>query len=95
MSDDTPEITTERRRAHWRANLIFVAVLLSIWFLVSFGCAILLRDWLDANFPKVGHAPFGFWMAQQGSIICFVLLLIAYAIGMNRIDAKYDVGTQS
>ena len=58
-------------------------------FIVSFGCGILFRDWLDANMIKIGNAPFGFWMAQQGSIICFVLLLIAYNILMNRLDAKF------
>jgi len=76
-------------RAHRRACLRIVIALLSIWFFVSFGCAILFRDWLDANAPQVGSAPFGFWMAQQGAIICFVLLLIVYAFLMNRLDAKH------
>tara|TARA_B100000674_G_scaffold17371_1_gene12353 strand:+ start:22438 stop:22602 length:165 start_codon:yes stop_codon:yes gene_type:complete len=44
---------------------------------------------MDSNMPAVGHAPFGFWMAQQGSIICFVVLLIVYAVGMKRLDARY------
>jgi len=38
---------------------------------------------------SIGGAPLGFWMAQQGSIICFVFLLIAYAFFMNKLDAKY------
>jgi putative solute:sodium symporter small subunit len=37
----------------------------------------------------VGTAPFGFWMAQQGSIICFILILIAYAVLMKRLDSKF------
>ena len=40
--------------------------LLGVWFIISFGCAILWRDWLDVHMPPIGHAPFGFWMAQQG-----------------------------
>jgi len=67
------EETNTARGRYWQANLKCVGVLLSIWFFVSYGCGILLRDWLDANFPNVGTAPFGFWMAQQGAIICFVL----------------------
>ena len=39
--------------------------------------------------PQVGNAQFGFWMSQQGSIICFVLLLITYAVSMYRLDSKY------
>lgn len=76
-------------RAHRRACLKIVLSLLAVWFTVSFGCGILFREWLDANFPSVGHAKFGFWMAQQGSIICFVFLLIIYAVLMNRLDVKY------
>ncbi len=75
---------------YWKAQLRCVGVLLSVWFLVSFGCGILLRDWLDANFPSVGSAPFGFWMAQQGAIIVFVFLLIAYAIWMGRLEDKFE-----
>ena len=39
--------------------------------------------------PPIGHAPFGFWMAQQGAILGFVGLLIIYAIAMNRLDRRY------
>ncbi len=67
---------------------IILFVLLSLWFIASFGCGILLREWLDQNAPSIGNAPFGFWMAQQGSIITFVLIIIAYAILMNRADDK-------
>jgi putative solute:sodium symporter small subunit len=44
---------------------------------------------MDANLPSIGNAPFGFWMAQQGSIIGFILILVTYAILMNRLDAKH------
>lgn len=74
---------------YWRACLRLVLILLCIWFSISFGCGILLREWLDAHGPPIGHAPCGFWMAQQGSIIGFILLLMAYASSMNRLDAKY------
>lgn len=82
-------MTTNHSRSHRRACLRLTLSLLFVWFLVSFGCAILLRDWLDVTFPAVGNAPFGFWMAQQGSIFCFVLILIVYAFLMNRLDKKH------
>ena len=78
-------------RKYWKKSLCWLGVILCVWFMVSFGCGILLRDWLDVNFPKVGNAPFGFWMAQQGSIISFVLILIGYTFLMNKLDAEYDV----
>ena len=70
-------------------SLGWLSFFLTVWFFVSFGCAILFRDWIDAHFPAIGHAPFGFWMAQQGSIICFVIILITYSIVMNRLDESY------
>lgn len=75
--------------AYRRSCLRIVFSLLGVWFLASFGCGILFRDWLDRNAPSVGHAPFGFWMAQQGSIICFIILLVVYAVLMNRLDARH------
>lgn len=80
---------TNHPQKYWKACLKLVLCLLVVWFLVSFVCGILLREWLDANAPSIGNAPFGFWMAQQGSILCFVFLLVTYAFVMNRLDARY------
>jgi len=85
---NTPPPEDESR--YWRKNLTWLGLILVIWFSVSFGCGILWRDWLDLNFPPIGHAPFGFWMAQQGSIISFVLILIGYSVLMNRMDDRYN-----
>ncbi|MFC4992146.1 DUF4212 domain-containing protein [Rubritalea tangerina] len=76
-------------RRHRKACLQLVLALLALWFTVSLGCGVLFRDWLDANFPSIGNAPFGFWMAQQGSIICFILILVIYAWVMNKLDSKH------
>ena len=46
------------------------------------------RDWLDESLPKVGNAPLGFWMAQQGSIICFVIILYVYKHMMNKLEGE-------
>lgn len=73
---------------YWHKNITLVLILLSIWFVVSLGAGILFRDWLDVNFPRVGNAPFGFWMAQQGSIVFFVVLLIIYKVLMNRLEGE-------
>jgi len=83
------KIEVNHPRAHRRACLKIVLSLLAVWFIVSYGCGILFRDWLDANAPTVGSAPFGFWMAQQGSILVFVLLLVVYSFLMNRLDRRH------
>lgn len=82
-------MNVDHPRKHRAACLRLVLILLAVWFIASLGCGILFRDWLDANFPSVGTAPFGFWMAQQGSIITFIIILIVYAVLMKKIDTKH------
>ncbi|MBO24830.1 MAG: DUF4212 domain-containing protein [Limisphaerales bacterium] len=78
----------ERRKAYWRANLRILAILMSIWFVVSFGCGILFVEPL--NQIKLGGFKFGFWMAQQGSIYVFVALIFVYVQQMNKLDRKFN-----
>jgi putative solute:sodium symporter small subunit len=68
-----------------------VVILLAIWAAVSFGCGILLADWLDRfRIPGTGFR-LGFWFAQQGSIYVFVALIFVYVWRMNALDKEYDV----
>ena len=87
----TPEVEPDdrerRRRAYWRANVRLIRNLLIIWAFVSLGCGILLVPIL--NTIKLGNLPLGFWMAQQGSIFTFVILIFVYAIQMDKLDRKY------
>ncbi len=76
-------------KVYWKKNIRIVLSLLAVWFLVSFGMGILLVDFLD-GFRFFGFK-FGFWMAQQGSIFCFVILIFVYVYKMNKLDRKYDV----
>jgi putative solute:sodium symporter small subunit len=76
-------------RKYWRKNLQYLAVLLCIWFVVSYGCGILLVDMLDQ--VRIGGFGLGFWFAQQGAIYVFVILIFVYVWLMNRLDRKYDV----
>ncbi len=75
--------------SYWRANLRLMAFCLTIWFIVSFVCGILLVDVL--NQYRLGGYKLGFWFAQQGSIYTFVVLIFFYAWRMNAIDRKYNV----
>jgi putative solute:sodium symporter small subunit len=76
---------------YWRRNLRYLAVLLTIWFAVSYGAGILFAEQLDAlRIPGTGF-PVGFWFAQQGSIYTFVILIFVYVVLMNRLDREFDV----
>jgi putative solute:sodium symporter small subunit len=82
-------VTPENRAAYWKANVRLLAILLTLWFIVSFGLGILLVEPL--NTIMVGGYPLGFWFAQQGSIYAFLALIFVYAAAMNRLDMKFDV----
>lgn len=80
------------RSQYWRENIRYLGILLSIWFLVSYGAGILFVDTL--NQIHLGGFPLGFWFAQQGSIYVFIVLIFVYVKLMNRLDAKYGVDEQ-
>ena len=90
MSENLPNETkpNTRKSLYWRANIKLLKILLSIWFLVSFGFGIVLVDWLD-QFSFFGFK-LGFWFAQQGSIYVFVILIFIYSWRMNILDKDYN-----
>jgi len=81
------ERVTEKSKQYWKANIHLMLILLSIWFVVSFGCGILLSDFLDQH--RFFGFKLGYWFSHQGSIFVFVLLIFVYAWQMNRLDKKY------
>ena len=81
--------THSQRKAYWRRNLSLLAILLAIWFFVSFCLSILLVDSLD-EFQVQGF-PVGFWLAQQGAIYVFLLLIWVYVWRIDRLDRQYNV----
>jgi putative solute:sodium symporter small subunit len=77
------------KQAYWRTTVLLLLKLLVIWFIVSFGCGILLVEQLN-QFQLFGFK-LGFWFAQQGAIYCFVLLIFYYVYAMNKIDQRFGV----
>lgn len=76
-----------RAKAYWKENIKYLLLLLSVWFIVSYGAGILFKDALDSI--KIGGFKLGFWFAQQGSIYVFVILIFVYVRLMNKLDKKY------
>ncbi len=74
---------------YWSANIRLVKFCLVIWAVVSFGFGIILRPLLSGI--AVGGTDLGFWFAQQGSIIVFLILIFFYAWRMNSLDKKFGV----
>lgn len=83
------EERSDALRSYWRRTLRFTVVLLVVWFVAGYLIAIVGAPLL--NRVDFLGGPLGFWVAQNGAIYVFWLLILVYAVGMNRLDREYDV----
>lgn len=75
--------------AYWKENLRYIVMILAVWFGVSYFAGIMIADQLDSI--RIGGFPLGFWFANQGSEVVFVILIVIYVKLMDALDRKYDV----
>ena len=84
-------ISEDRRREYWRRTLRITAILLAIWFVVTY-----LVIWFAVplnQFTFLGF-PFAFYMGAQGALIVYVVLIVFYAWYMNRLDREFGVAEE-
>lgn len=74
---------------YWKANLRLIFGCMIVWAFVSYGCAILFRPLLAGI--QFGGTDLGFWFAQQGSILTFIVLIFFYAWRMNTLDKQFGL----
>lgn len=77
----------QERTEYWRHNIVFILIMIGIWSGASIFGSILFVEVL--NRFSIGNIPFGFWMAQQGAIFIFVVIVFVYAWYMDRLDKRY------
>jgi putative solute:sodium symporter small subunit len=80
---------TITHEVYWRKQRQRIIGLLIVWFVAGYGMSIFGIEFLNGF--TLGGFPVGFWMAQQGSIFIFVLLILIYAIAAGRLDREADV----
>ena len=79
---------TQKHRQYWRQNLRLTGVLLAVWFVVSFVIGWFARDLQSVTF--LGF-PLSFYMAAQGALVIFVVLVGYYTYRMDKLDREYGV----
>ena len=77
----------ERHRRYWRKTLVITALLLLVWFGVTFGVGYFARA---LSFRFFGW-PFSFWMGAQGALLVYGLIIGFYAWYMNKLDVQYSL----
>jgi putative solute:sodium symporter small subunit len=78
---------SQKHVEYWHRNLKITAVLLAIWFVVTFVFGWYARELNEITF--IG--PLGFYMGAQGSLIIYVVIIWFYARYMNNMDKEYNV----
>jgi len=79
---------SERHKEYWQKNLRITAILLAIWFAVTF---VVIFFAPQLNEIVILGFPLAFYMGAQGSLIIYVLIIWFYAHRMNQLDKEYDV----
>ena len=79
---------SERHKEYWRKNLVVTALLLFVWFIVTFVEAWFARELNGITFFGF---PFGFYMSAQGSLAIYVIIIGVYAMYMKKLDKEYNV----
>ncbi|MGE5241253.1 MAG: DUF4212 domain-containing protein [Bacteroidota bacterium] len=82
---------TERHREYWQKNIRLTAILLAIWFVVTYVVGFFARD---LNEIVIFGFPLGFYMGAQGALIIYVVIIFYYASRMNKMDKKYGVAEE-
>ena len=79
---------TPKHQEYWHKNLVVTAILLLIWFVVTF-----VEGWYarELNSVTILGFPLGFYMSAQGSLVVYVALIWYYQHYMNKLDTEYNV----
>jgi putative solute:sodium symporter small subunit len=89
MPDLSPLRLQQKR--YWQKTLWLTGTLLVIWFLVTFAApffSVFLNEWIFLGLPL------GYFIAAQGSLIIYIVLIGLYAYLMNRLDRQFGVDEQ-
>ncbi|MDP1647272.1 MAG: DUF4212 domain-containing protein [Rubrivivax sp.] len=81
---------SENHQRYWRKNLRLTALLMVIWFLVTYGVGYFARE---LSFAFFGW-PFSFWVGAQGALVVYVVITWFYARYMNKLDQEHGVAEE-
>ena len=76
------------RTAYWNKTRSLMLVVLALWFIFSFVVHMFV---VPLNSIVILGFPLGFYMAAQGSLIAFVIMLFWFARRQNQIDEEHGV----
>jgi putative solute:sodium symporter small subunit len=81
-------MATHDRVSYWNATKRLMFIMLALWFFFGFVIHMFVSS---LNSITILGFPLGFYMAAQGSLIAFVVMLFWFARRQNEIDEEHGV----
>ena len=81
-------MATPDRISYWNKTRNLMFVMLALWFFFGYVIHMFVGSLNSITF--IGF-PLGFYMAAQGSLIAFVIMLFVFARKQNAIDEEHGV----
>jgi len=78
---------------HWRRTTRLMLIHLGVWFFFGYIIHMFVKPLNTIVIPVLGF-PLGFYMAAQGSLIIFVVMLFMFAKQQNRIDREFGMAEE-
>jgi putative solute:sodium symporter small subunit len=82
--------TSANDQAHWKKTTNLMLMHLGVWFFFGFIIHMFV-NYLNKITIPVLNFPLGFYMAAQGSLIVFVVMLFMFARQQDNIDREFGV----
>ena len=82
--------TNENDKAHWKRTTNLMLIHLGIWVFFGYVIHMFVVPLNKIVIPVLGF-PLGFYMAAQGSLIVFVVMLFFFAKQQDNIDREHGV----
>jgi putative solute:sodium symporter small subunit len=78
-------MTTTARSEFWARTKSLTGGLLALWLGVN-----LLVPWFarDLNAVQVFGFPLGYWLAAEGSLLVYLMIIVVYVVAMDRLEAR-------
>ena len=75
---------------HWRRTTRLMLTHLGVWFFFGYVIHMFVNPLNAIKIPILGF-PLGFYMAAQGSLIVFVVMLFVFAKQQDKIDREFGM----
>ena len=78
-------MSVDRRSVFWQRTKQLTGLLLAVWLLVN-----LLVPWFARDLHRYSAFgfPVGYWLAAEGALLLYLLIILVYVVAMDRLEAS-------